>query len=464
MPARRSTRLGGTRTKYTSDPFAAAGLSEDSDDQKSQKKKGKSKVQSVEDLSFSDDEFAAPQDDEEVQESADEGNGNASEDEEEEPDESMMEREGSEERELDAKLNRKRSKVIRQPLTVDGEITVDDEFLHSRGMFNPQAHTGKNLNLQVNFGIDERDQLAMVYTRERWYRGIDAIFPTRHSLNKAESCPTYDYGLTFGADPEQVKRERTHGWDWYYDADIGGRFRKRQRLEKVEEDEVRHIYMPQSMGRHTVLIGPVGNQKVVELEQNDTFNFGEAWEEYNSREMDTTASKKGPKAKQTSTQKKTVRDGWIINFGHKVQAMHWAPNQPGLTQYLAVVAPISEKQKQNYTAPLEGKAAPSFSPSAPHPCALQIWAFRAQKEGSLTKTMDMQSKPRLRLTLCTDWGDLRRFAWCPMVRDTREEDDEDIQKNLGLLAGVWGDGMVRVIDVKMSRRADATEYCKESTQ
>ncbi|RJE18822.1 hypothetical protein PHISCL_08839 [Aspergillus sclerotialis] len=456
MPARRSTRLGGTRTKYTNDPFAAAGLSEDSDEEKSPKKKGKSKVEYEDDLSFSDEEFAAPQEDEEEQESA----GNASEDEEEEPPESLMELDGSDEREVDAKSKPRRSRGIRQPLTVDGKIMVDDGFMHSRGMFNPQAHTGKNLNLQVNFGTDERDQLAMIYTRDRWFRGIDSIFPTRDSLNEVESFPTYGYGLTFGSDPEEVKRERTHGWDWYYDADIGGRFRKRQRLERVEEDEVRQIYMPQSMGRHTVLIGPVDNQTVIELEQNEAFNFGEAWEERNSRKMDTNASKKAPKAKQTSTQNRKVREGWIINFGHKIQAMEWAPNQPGLTQYLAVVAPISEEQKRNRTAPLEGKVAPAFRPSAPYPCTLQIWAFRAQKEDSLTKTMDMRFKPRLRLALCTDWGDLRCFAWCPMGRDTREEDEEDVQRNIGLLAGVWGDGVLRVIDVKMPRGADATEYYK----
>lgn len=464
MPARRSARQSGARTKYISDPFALAGvLSDDSDSEKPQKDKGKQKAEDVQDISESDEEFAASQagEDEEVDQSASEDAGTASEDAEDERPPSSMEIDEPDEVDPDTKGKPKRSGRRPPRQSLDWKVMGDEAHSHSRGIFNPQAHTSKNLYLQVNFGTDERDLLAMTYTRDRWCQGIDSTFPTRGSLNEAGSFPDYGYGPTFGADPEDMKRERTHGWDWYYDSDIGERFRKRQRLEKIDEDEVRRVYIPKSKGKHTVLFGPADNQKVAELEQNESFNFGEAWGERKYQGKGANAPG-GSKAEQGSTEKRKTREGWIINFGNKIQAMGWAPNQPGLTQYLAVVAPITEGQKESYSAPLEGKVAPAFRPSAPYPCALQLWTFKAKKEDSLTKTLDMGTKPRLRLILCTDWGDLRRLAWCPMARDKRDEDDEDILRNLGLLAGVWSDGVVRVIDVKISRSGDATEFCKET--
>lgn len=140
--------------------------------------------------------------------------------------------------------------------------------------------------------------------------------------------------------------------------------------------------------------------------------------------------------------------------------MAWAPNQDGLVQYLAIITPITEEQKSHYPDPLADKAAPAFRPSAPYPSALQIWAFKARREDSLTKTLDMEFKPRLRLALCTDWGDLRRISWCPCPRAKRDEDEEDVLKNVGLLAGVWGDGCVRVLDIKTGRDPNTTEFCK----
>lgn len=465
MPARRSARQSGPRTGYISDPFALAGvLSDDSDSEKPREGKGKQRAENAENISGSDEEFAASQsgeEEEEDHESSDEDADNASEDAEDERPPSSMEIDETDELGLDTKGTSKQSRRRPPRQSLDWKVMGDEAHSHSRGIFNPQAHTAKNLYLQVNFGTDERDLLAMTYTRDRWCQGIDSTFPTRRSLNEAESFPDYQYGPTFGSDPEDVRRERTHGWDWYYDSDIGGRFKKRQRLEKLEEDELRRVYLPESKGKHTVLVGPVDNQKAAELEQNESFNFGEAWGERKYHGKNTNAPR-GSKAEQEPREKKKTREGWIVNLGNKIQALGWAPNQPGLTQYLAVVVPITEGQKRNYSAPLEGKIAPAFRPSAPYPCALQLWAFKAKKEDSLTKTMDMGTKPRPRLVLCTDWGDLRRLSWCPIARDKRDEDDEDIMRNVGLLAGVWSDGMVRVIDVKISRSGDATELCKEA--
>lgn len=462
MPARRSARASGPRTKYTDDPFAAAGvLSEDNDADKPPKGKGKARAVSPPDLSESDEEFAGPQDDNEEDEefAGEDGDDASDEGESSAPPSEMAMDEPDEERKLNLKAAIRPPKP-RGPKRQEEKALKDEEHAHSRGIYIPLSRTKKSTGLQVNFGTDERDLLAMIYARDRWFRGVDSTFPTRRSLNEAETFPDYSYGPTFGSDPDGVKRERTHGWDWYYDADVGGRFRKKQRLEKIGEYETRRIYMPTPQSKHTVLIGPADDQKVVELGQNEVFNFGEAWGERTSGKTNTKTSVEAADAKPQLTENGKAREGWIINFGQKIQAMGWAPNQPGLTQYLAVVAPITEGQKKNYPDLSENKAAPAFRPSAPYPSALQLWAFKAKRDNSLTKTIDLGFKPRLRLALCANWGDLRRIAWCPMARDSREEDDEGARRNIGLLAGVWADGVVRVIDVRITRSADATEFCK----
>lgn len=470
MPARRSARVSGPRTKYTEDPFAVAGVfSEDSDRETSPKGKGKERAVDPPDNSESDDEFAAPQNDaeEEDEEFADDdGDGDDGDDassagESAGPSSDMAMDDAGEQEEQSPRGARKQPKRKDPKKRHEPKPMKDEDLVHTRGIHIPLTRSGRNASLQTNFGLDQKDLLAIVYARDRWFRGVDSTLPSRRSLNEAGRFPDYGYGTVLGADPDDAKRERTHGWDWYYDADVGGRFRKKQRLEKIGEDEARRTYMPQSQGKHTVLVGPADGQKAVELAQNETFDFGEVWGERISRKADARTSE-GTDAKPESAGNRKTREGWIINFGQKVQALGWAPNQPGLTQYLAVVAPITEEQKANYPDLPEVKAAPAFRPSAPYPTALQLWAFKAKRDNSLTKTIDMDFKPRLRLALCADWGDLRRIAWCPMARDSREEDDEDVLRNIGLLAGVWTDGVVRVIDVRITRSADDTEFCKRT--
>lgn len=461
-PARRSTRLIGARTKYTVDPFKAAGVSDDSgsEEETNQAEKKGGKAEMNVDDSSSDVEFvdADAGDDDEGDEGEEDyyGENDASE-------EGEGEEEELEDIEDDGKPGISSQRYTRKR-RLDGTVALADDETHSRGIWNPSEHVSKPVHLRVTFGTDERDLLAMIYSRDRWYRGVDSTLPTRASLNEAQSAPDYGFGQSFGVEPEEMNRERTRGWDWYYDADVGGRFRKKQRIEKIGEEDARKTYMPlPKKGKHTVIIGPAANQKVFRLGQNESINFGEAWGEFKSRKKGgSKAEKSDETAAGSAGTKRKLREGWILNMGNKVQCLAWAPNQRGLTQYLAIVAPISDEQRKSYVDATEPKAAPAFSPSPPYPSTLQLWAFKAARDDSLTKTLDTGFLPRLRLALCTDWGDLRRISWCPMARATRDEDDEDAMKNIGLLAGVWGDGKVRVLDIRMSRDPGATEFCKKS--
>ncbi|TPR09936.1 putative adipose-regulatory protein (Seipin) family protein [Aspergillus niger] len=424
---RRSNRASSARTKYIHDPFEAAGFSDEGEgpatSETPQRRKGKGKAKQA----VADEEVDAG---------------------------SRRQRK----KPAAAAMPKPSSSVKRR--RPDGSLAVPGEETHSRGSWNPLEHVGKAVHLRVTFGTDERDILSIISARDRWYKGVDSTFPTRESLNESHDMPDYGYGNSFGLEAEDMKRESSRAWDWYYSKDVGAHFRKRQRIQKIKENEARSVYFPSSRGPHTVLAGPVDEQKVFSLAQHDVLDFGEAWEDDAS-----TSQKQGKQAgKQAKTKqperKRRKREGWLLNLGNKVQCLAWVPNQTGLTQYLSVVAPILPDQKEQYPDPYKDQAAPAFRPSAPYPSALQLWELRAEEAASPTKTIDMTSKPRLRLALCTDWGDLRRMAWCPMPRDPRNEDDKDAQKIVGLLAGVWGDGRVRVIDVKLSRDPNQTEYYK----
>ena len=65
--------------------------------------------------------------------------------------------------------------------------------------------------------------------------------------------------------------------------------------------------------------------------------------------------------------------------------------------------------------------------------------------------------------LCPDWGDPRQLKFCSTPREERDGYGEDGHRlRLALLAGVWADGFVRVLDLRVDRRAEGdleTKYC-----
>ena len=323
MPrARRSTRLpAGDRAKYTTDPFEIAGVSGDSDAAettdpatvKTKKEKGDDD---------SDEEFQeAPDDDGDMEEDEEEPEEEEEEEADSEEDPSIMDT--GEPTSTPGRGKKKEKTTSSQPRYTkqrrpDGAVALKGDETHIRGILNRSENSSKMLHLQLSFGSDERDLLAITYARDRWAKGIDSGFPTRASLNAAETAPDYTYGPTFGADPEDVKRETTRGWDWYYDGEVGEGFRKRQCTTKVEEDEYRRIYMPKTKpGKHTILAGPADDQKRFTLGQYESVNFGEAWSE---REVRNRPSSNKNSA-DTAGAKRKPREGWILNLGHKIQTM-----------------------------------------------------------------------------------------------------------------------------------------------
>lgn len=456
MPSgRRSGRFKGPRAVYIDDPFKAAGISDDEDSTNQESsRKGKKKRAPTED-SASDNEFVAGSGEE-----ADEGIEEEDEP-EDEPEDEVEEELGSEadasdpeEMEIDSiedtprkdRLTSYQHDASFKKRRADGTIVPSAEETHIRGIIEPRDHLSKGAYYTLTFGSDDRDLMPAVHFRMRWNKGLDAVFPSRFTLEETEKKPEYLYGPTFGVHPDDVMKESTRGWDWYYDRDIGGSFQKRQRIETIEESMVFQNYLPQPDTRkHGILLGPHNNQQVFELGYHETLDFGKAWEQ------------SGSKADESKTGTKRIREGWMLNIGHKAHCMTWAPNQNGLTQYLAVAAPITEDQKNQYKSE-DSEPISSFQPSEPFPSALQIWEFKGKPSETPTVTLDMDSKPRLRQVLCADWGDLRRMVWCNLPRTERVEDGEEEKESIGLLATVWGDGYVRVLDIKTARGSQETEF------
>lgn len=444
MPsARRSGRLKGPRAAYTEDPFETAGISDDSSSGKAVRApKGKGKRRQ-EDESTSDEEFVAPGSDEEMNDKVDDDKVS-----EEVAEESADDGDAMEVDEPEFAPNRKGTVV--RPLSMkkrhtDSAVAASPEETHYRGILDPKDHVAKPMHYALTFGSDSRDLASAIYLRDRWFRGIDACLPTRFSLEHILDEPTYEYGPTLGIHPDDIKRERTSGWDWYYDTETGEKFRKRQCTAKIKDADARRNYFPKpKKGKHTICMGPADKQQTIHLGCHESFNYGELWKESKARKSDQAAET-------------TVREGWLMSFGQKVQCMAWAPNQDGLPQYLAVSVPISNEQKKKWQPP-GSEPFSAFQPTPPYPCALQLWEIIGKTAGAQTNTLDMDTKPRLRLALCSEWGDLRRMAWCPMGRETRGEDDEGDSRPIGLLAGIWGDGKLRVLDVRIRRGSEKAEY------
>ncbi|KAJ5924783.1 hypothetical protein N7466_008970 [Penicillium verhagenii] len=438
--SRRSGRVKGARTVYTEDPFVAAGISDESGSELTEKgPRSKTKRVKRED-SASDSEFDAGSDPDVAEPEEDEDDEGSVDEEENAQDSDTGSRgDGGDLMDVDeikAMPKKKRvapSQIPKEKIpTAYGINTPSVEETHTRGILDSRDHVSKFMSYNLTFGSDDRDLGVTIHIRGRWRWGRDSTFPTRVSLETTEGESDSPYGPTLGISPEDLEKERTLGWSWYYDQETGEKFRKQQRMNlksKVLETRLRYLPSPKPKS-HTILMGPANNQKSFHLGYHESMDFSQAWG-----------------TKQNGTAK--IREGWVVNIGQKIQCMAWAPNQEGASQYLAVAAPITDEQKKSYKAH-ENPPISSFLPSLPYGGAIQIWEFKGKEGGTQGSTLDMTVEPRLRHIFCSEWGDLRRMAWCPMGREKRGNVDEGLI-DIGLLAGVWGDGRVRVLDIKLQQ-------------
>ena len=304
-----------------------------------------------------------------------------------------------------------------------------DQISHARGVPEPTRYGSNEDNLKYLFGTGTEDIVNIVRARDMWASPVTLPFKL------ADKHDSRGMGYAFSHTTEKREMESTIGWNWYYEH--GGRevFTKRQKTHVLHMNEVKS-YMPRALNdNHSCLMGPYGKQQIYRVALMQSMQIGEAWKHVANAESE----------KAEGKARKGGREGWILNLGSRVRCLDWAPNQSGSTQYLALVA---SPKPIDFETPMN--AAPSFTPSYPLPAAVQIWAFAASTDADRTGHIHENKSPELVLTICTNWGAVKLLKWCPVPRVPR--DDEARGKvSLGLLAGIWGDGNVRVLDVQVDR-------------
>jgi transcription factor C subunit 6 len=291
--------------------------------------------------------------------------------------------------------------------------------LTRRGIPDVPHILAKESRVLYSVGPGTEDIAAHVRCRDKW---IDQpTLPTRSSKRGNVGGLAY----SFFHSKERRQKEATESWRWYYDQGCREIFSQEQ-IFNFSNSEESKMLMKRSLGKSDpFLMGPSHEPQLVPgLEPFEVFSTSTVW---------------------ASGDKASKKNSWIFNAGAKVQCLDWAPNQSGLRQYLAV-STTSESTN------LEDKDTPNaYTASSSNRMCLQIWEFIAL--GSNIKggrEIDNTKAPVLRFNISFGWGHLKRLKWCPILDEVEDVSDESTVR-LGLLAGVWEDGKVRVLDLRFPR-------------
>ena len=292
-----------------------------------------------------------------------------------------------------------------------------DAQLRTRGIPDFDKIGGHEPRLKNLFGPDAAHLKPVLASRDYWFP--QETFPIR-SFAKVSSDDA-DVGSlrrsffeVSGAREKESEALRT----WY--ADTGkSAFARAQRTKTLTKDEAKEYMMTPGLETVNVLAGPVNTPQVNTLAKGSYMNIAKPF----------------PASQD--------RRGWLFNFGSWIQDAQWASNEDSNTQYLAV-AVEQRLTSEDQPKPMEQPKAPAFNPTQPFPACIQIWAFQAEDEGFL----NAKTEPRLELVICADWGAPKQLRWCPIAAtDDNRNSDGRRNTHIGILACLWSDGRVRVLDV-----------------
>ncbi|EON67769.1 hypothetical protein W97_07024 [Coniosporium apollinis CBS 100218] len=313
---------------------------------------------------------------------------------------------------------------------------------HIRGLPEGHHHAAKEIRAANTFGPAPEDIMPAIKARIKW--GAQATLPSRTEDNAG--IGGMSHSLYY--DDETRELQATEGWTWYRDEGGKAAFDSRQSTQVLSAGDA-IPYLPKFRSdSQSFLMGPFANQGCFTLETGSSMHLTDAWPQSNHG--------------RPRIRPKEGRDGWIVNVGTRIHCLDWVPNQAGTTQYLAVsTLPTSGQASGGFPSTSStGSDAPAFTPSAPTPGSIQIWAFGTGSTSEGDVSLSAERHPRLRLVICTDWGDPKQFKWCPLpYKDIPHEATSETGVRLGLLAGIWGDGKIRVLDVRCPNSAtDSTQH------
>ncbi|KAF2748056.1 hypothetical protein M011DRAFT_476687 [Sporormia fimetaria CBS 119925] len=298
-------------------------------------------------------------------------------------------------------------------------VIAASDRMRNRGVDHEGRGTrGGGLDQRVMdlFGPSEEDLQGVKKTREYWF--LQETLPLRGLLHRS-----------FYIDEESREKEAQGAKEWWR-SEGKGLFERGQRCRGLGVKEGMRYLRTEEKGGLNVLMGPLKKQVMYELRKGGFVSTAAAFED------------------------KTDRRGWLLNLGARVQDAQWALNQ-GQTQYLAV--PVEQKEPGIKYKPLHNPNAPAFTPTSGFPGSIQLWSFGSTAKGELDTTVS----PRLEVVICASWGTPKALRWCPVSVDEANETDDGRRVHLGLLATIWSDGHVRILEVSFptpSPDAPQTQY------
>lgn len=303
-----------------------------------------------------------------------------------------------------------------------------NKVLHFRAV--PDAvnnHASKPARRLYCFGPSVDDFSTVYRARRKW--AFQPVLPSRTEDRNGFG----GFRAPFRIDEEDCLKAAIGSWNWYFE--LGGleAFTNKQVVSSLTVESAEE-YLP-SMTDHErlFLMGPLASQKMFKLPVRESISLADAW----------TDKTDGTPAKSKSG---SYRSGFVLNAGARVHCLEWLPNQDGPSQYLAIsVLPERESDHDPFDAP----EAPAFTPQSPHKACIQLWKFTTE-EGYPSQSL----RPTLKMLLCSSWSDIKHFKWCPMSWHYSSTSSND---PVGLIAAIWADGGLRVIQVPSISDGDDVE-------
>lgn len=296
------------------------------------------------------------------------------------------------------------------------------QTLHNRGIPDGVQRKGaKRVRQLFLFGSSADDTETVRKAIYRW--AFEDTLPTR---KRPDERGTGGFQPSYWQGEEGRAKEAAEAWRWYHHD--GGReaFEQRQSMDEITS-EASLEFLPNGPER-SFLMGPFQTPSLSKLDVCTSMSLRQAWGANETNGADT--------AQKTE---QTKRHGFMVNVGSKVWCLEWAPNQSGSNQYLAVSAMPAREL-------VPGQ---QFKPQHPVAASIQLWRIRSNAQGVIRT----DEQPLLDTLLCTKWGDARALKWCPAPH---REPEGATTLHLGLLAGVWGDGVLRVLDIRTTADKGAT--------
>jgi len=296
-------------------------------------------------------------------------------------------------------------------------VQTTDYRLRTRGVADFSKIGGQEIRLKDLFGPENEALKPVLDTRDYWHH--QETFPVR----SPDGCRR-----SFFDSPAAREQEEKSIRAWYTET---GRsvFDERQEARMLTAEDGNRFLATDGPQALNVLWGAAQSPRVRTFNQGACVSLNEAF--------DGTA----------------CRRGWLFHLGARVQEAQWAPKEEGRTQYLAVA--VEQKPMEGWQPNrLEQPKAPAFTASAPFPASIQIWAFDMASDDK----SDILKEPRLEQVICATWGAPKQLRWCPIqASDAKETSDDDGDGHVGLLAGIWSDGRVRILDVRRPRPEDVVD-------